>query len=337
MTKTLTIELVIPLQGSIVLAKWPEFKLQDFPIIAQKNLSLRLWFDASSTQWATPSTEEELKKTITPALHRVTATVTIIDVADDFAAWIESTRNPNSPENFAAIYRALADQVYDLVVSSVNRLISYIRVEKGQYWVDEYKISDRKDLHVQEQRAMIESGKWFSWYPPNHPICIDMPSESNPRYMDKADWGKAWDFVDSNKKPTLILELLAKAETLHHQGHERSALTEAVTALEIAVFAFARKADGVKFIPKEILNRFDTTKMDKIVEHLGCTTTVAWLFPLIFTEEQMSSETLKLCREAISERQNVIHNGQRQVTNLERQLGAIRSLSVYLFGLTRKE
>lgn len=70
----------------------------------------------------------------------------------------------------------------------------------------------------------------------------------------------------------------------------------------------------------------------KQVEHIGLTGTINYLFPVIFTEEQVSTELLQGCREAIEQRGNVVHGGQREV-NDERLLyflASIRKICVLL-------
>ena len=45
-------------------------------------------------------------------------------------------------------------------------------------------------------------------------------------------------FVIGNRRSPLVFELLARAEQLSGNGYTRAALTEAVTALEVAISDF---------------------------------------------------------------------------------------------------
>jgi hypothetical protein len=49
----------------------------------------------------------------------------------------------------------------------------------------------------------------------------------------------------SNAKLDLTRQLLARAEILAELGHDRAALTEAISALEVAVYRFARSERGL--------------------------------------------------------------------------------------------
>jgi hypothetical protein len=338
MTRTLHLEVVLPFHGSIALASWPSFKESDFPVFVEGRKSLRLRFDASSAAWATRFTDDELKNLTNPRLHSMFAEVTVTDISEDLAKWMSTTKSSHEPQHFAEAYRALADEIFDLIVNHANRLIAFVRAQKGQYWIEEYELLDGKDLHnlgdspnqVRTKARFDDDSEWFSWYPPFHPITIVVHTGENSRFLSIEDWQHAWQFVSSQRNTDLVLELLVNAESLHRNGHERSAVTEAITALEVALHRFAKNPQSKRILSAVIDTRFGIEKVEKIVSHLGFSTSLSLLLPLIFSEEELSSELLRTCRDALDQRNNVVHNGQRSVSNLSTMLDAIRMLSKFL-------
>jgi hypothetical protein len=95
-------------------------------------------------------------------------------------------------------------------VVGVNRLPSYVRIEKGQHWVRPMTLDPGLlASHASRMHAKARPGD--------------------------GDW-----FV--SRRPSLALELLAGAENIASGGNDRVALTEAVSALEVALARFARSA-----------------------------------------------------------------------------------------------
>ena len=61
---------------------------------------------------------------------------------------------------------------------------------------------------------------------------------------------------------------------------------------------------------------------------MGFSGTIHYLFPVIFSKEKMPTDILTDCQDAILERQNVVHNAQRDVPEdrLSVYLEAIRKM-----------
>ncbi len=68
----------------------------------------------------------------------------------------------------------------------------------------------------------------------------------------------------------------------------------------------------------------------------GLTAFVSFVLPILFAPSTLPDEVLTTCREAIAERQNVIHGGQRRVDRekLRNFLDGIQSLCKVLQGAT---
>ena len=108
----------------------------------------------------------------------------------------------------------------------------------------------------------------------------------------------------------------------------QGALTEAVSALEVAVHAFGRFPSTEKAFGPILGARLRLSSLSEQVQHIGLSGTVKYLLPAIFPEEKLPTEILQGCQEAVEERQNVIHNGKRDVdsNHTVRYLASIRKL-----------
>ena len=187
---------------------------------------------------------------------------------------------------------------------------------KGQYWLRKYpldKVEGTYAVHIALGAKVRVGSEWFRWFPDVRQLIISREGgcQDENRFIEQDSWLEAKEFVMSRRRTDLVWELLAGAEWLAGLGHRRSAITEAVTALEVAVFDFARRQEDV--LDATISSRVNVSSLKNWIEHMGLSGTLNYLFPLIFSEEQIPSDVLGGCQEAIQQRQNVVHNGQRDV------------------------
>ena len=52
-------------------------------------------------------------------------------------------------------------------------------------------------------------------------------------------------------------------------------------------------------------------RLDKQIEHMGLSGTVSYLLPLLLPDSVLAADVLSGCRDALTARQNIVHNGQR--------------------------
>jgi len=123
-------------------------------------------------------------------------------------------------------------------------------------------------------------------------------------------------------------ELLAAAEAFADAGSERVALTEAVTALEVAVSRFMDSPKVDYFLPEPSRSRLGLETLGNLFHRRGFTYSVSFLLPILFDPSTLPDEVLATCRQAIAERQNVVHRGARRVdpAKLRGFLGGIRKM-----------
>ena len=122
---------------------------------------------------------------------------------------------------------------------------------------------------------------------------------------------------------------MASAEELAGIAHRRASLVEAVTALEVAVAAFARMPDAQTAFGSKLANRMRLQSLESEISQLELSSAIKYLFPVIFTEEQLPTEVLRGCQESVEQRQSVVHNGQRNVDRVKLQMYLTSRRSAY--------
>jgi hypothetical protein len=212
--------------------------------VGEDSITLKLWFDIPSIWWARQNKEEDLPHMANVLAHQVFADAIIHDVRDDLLQYMaqrDFTRCPTPDEQpLQQRYDEMAEQLLFLALRTLNRLLSYVRSKKGQYWLSEYPLDvGRMAAYYAsfKAQARVENGPWFRFGPSNTSFMhIELVPEE--RYVRRDEWDEIRAFVRSSARTPLARTLLAGAEVLAANGHRRGALTEAVTALEIALYAF---------------------------------------------------------------------------------------------------
>jgi hypothetical protein len=306
------------------------------------SITLKLWFDITSTWWARQNKEEDLPRMSNVLAHRVFADAIIHDVRDDLLQYIaqrDFTRLPTPEEQLLQQrYDEVAEQLLILVFETLNRLLSYVKSKKGQYWLSEYPLDvGRMAAYYDSFKAQVrvESGPWFRFGPSN----IDsrhierVPEE---RYVRHDEWDEIRAFVLSSARTPLARTLLAGAEALAANGDRRSALTEAVTALEVTLHAFAEHPNAQRAFGPRLAQRLNIEPLKQQVKRIGLTCSISYLLPVILPESVLPQQVIQDCREAIAQRNNVVHDGQRNVRPevLRTSLTAIRRMCDLLESIT---
>ncbi len=120
------------------------------------------------------------------------------------------------------------------------------------------------------------------------------------------------------------------------EGYRRSAITEAVAALEAATSRFSEspRLEGLR--ETELDNRIDSPRLRTQVENMGFSGTWRYLIPLLFSAKVLSDDLLNQCRQAIEIRGDVVHRRRRDVeeAKLWSLLDAIRKTYTILARFT---
>jgi hypothetical protein len=268
----------------------------------------------------------------------ILAIVRVRAVSDEVISVILSKRGQEKGPNdeLGVIYDDIAARILNLTIRYINRIILYARNNKGQYWLETYDIDLRQMssyfLKFKAKGKIDGEEEWFRWYPYNVDFreirCVD-----EDRYITQQDWDDVKKYIASTRTPNLSLELLANAENLLGNGHRRSAVIEAVSALAVA--RFSRNPRIASFDP-DINKRINLSNLKPQIKHLGFSATVRFLLPLLFTESVLSNQIIRECEQIVSIRQTVVHNGQRDVEESKAYSGlqAIRQLVTILDDFT---
>jgi hypothetical protein len=276
--------------------------------------------------------------------HRVFADAIIHDVRDDLLQYMaqrDFTRPPTPEEHpLQQCYDEVAEQLLSLVLKTLNRLLSYVRSKKGQYWLSEYPLDVGRmtAYYVSfKAQARVESGPWFRFGPSNiDSRHIELVPEE--RYVRRDEWDEIRAFVRSSARTPLARTLLAGAEALAANGDRRSALTEAVTALEVTLHAFAEHPNAERAFGPRLAQRLNTKSLKRQVERMGLTRSISYLIPVILPESVLPQQVIQDCQVAIAQRGNVVHQGQHDVRPeiLRTSLTAIRRMCDLLESLTTR-
>jgi len=212
-------------------------------------------------------------------------------------------------------YQQLGWRILRAVVSAVNRFIAWVYAQKLHYWLhtrDEHAEMMMSRNAEFRARVSIDSGPSLRWCPPSMDK-INVGTIGGERGLRAHDWAVLGDFLRSNRRPDLVGELLSNAAALVALGHHRAALIEAVSALEVALRTFARQPDPAALKPP-IAGVLDSSQgLRAAVDHLGLSCSLRHLLPVVLAEAALPSNAHKVSCTALDTRQNVVHNGQREV------------------------
>jgi hypothetical protein len=274
-----------------------------------------------------PVNDELINNWANIAANKVFVSVEIRDVSDELTQFIYDERDhPGGLHHGMQVdhqdYERLKKEYYELgeivlreAFTILNRLISYARNYKDQYWLNEYAI-DFDNLNslnnLFDAKVSMQGRDSVRWCPPARNV-IQAILMDEKISIHREDWGKLQEFVGVDIKPDFILELLSNADLFVAEERRRSAIVEAISALELAVVRFSQapKLDGLRTHDESI--RIDIERLRIQVEHLGFSGTVKYLLPLLFPPEILATDILKKSQEAIEIRNTVIHNGRRDI------------------------
>lgn len=350
MSKSLLVRMEIPINPhgfdesrfadtSITFHEWLPLESDQSIVVHDDQMTLTFWINMDCVMTVAGIDEEDIPRHQNIEVGKIFADVKVEDVSDELADFIARTdyyqRGPDqhTPEEKRLIpeYGQLGERVYRFTLERLNQLLSYVRGDKGQYWLENHPVDPEQMGGIFTRfkaRVKVEETDWTPWEPTQLGGVFRVQMADTKRYIGKDDWQRIGEFVNASRRPELVGELLAGAEALAASGRRRGALTEAVTALEVAVSRFAKNPYANKEFGSQFAERLNLDSLQSQNARLGSTSTLSYLFPLIFTEDQMPTDVLKGCQAAIAQRQNVVHKGARDVAEnkLSSHLSSIRRM-----------
>ncbi len=287
-------------------------------VVDEEGMRILLWFDEKCTWYGHQLNTNELINYASIPASNLNVDVQIRGLTDDLLEYIQRPYSlavtAKKHETLQLEYEKIGDKILESVIRRVNRLISYARSYKGQYWLKEFSIDSNLlrfgFIHF-KARGQVDEGSHFSFHPFHEYLLVGNDDQS--RYITELEWAQFKSFVSGSSKPNLVGELLAGAEYLLNIDHYRSAITEAVTALEVAVSSFAKNCNTEKTFAPDLAQRLSLNNLKSQIKHLGFSATVNYLLPIILSEELLPTSVLTGCQSALNLRQNIVHNGQRNI------------------------
>lgn len=331
MDKKITIKYVIPvsnenenLDKGIKFYCWIPSEDDALEIENQK-IKSKIWVDDSCIDLP-PGSPQEIKNWVNVSVEKVYLEITLI-VDSILAQFIYDERDRRyqkhhgiqpDDERYPDLnkeYEQIGFDTMNHALKIYNNFVAYVRNIKGQYWLEQWEFhNDNLAGYTNHFNCMvkIDDDDWVKWIPSTVPV-IHFNVKSDELYLRKDDWTNARNYIERENRTTLALELIANSQSLLDQGLRRSALIEAVSALERAIFDFGKnpKTEELKITTDN--NRIDIQRLHAQMKHLGFSGTLRYLIPLFFDEQTLSTETLRQCYDAIERRGNIVHNGARDI------------------------
>lgn len=314
--------------GGITFASWlPESKEKAVKV-EKDNLVCEIWFDKSVIQ-PTVTQMSDTKYWTPMEAQFASGFVTVTGISEPLKRYIESSREQREiHEVLEDEHQQLATNVVHLIIDTYNRIVQYVRNYLGQYWVTETAL--RSSAYEQclrlKCRVPIDGDLWLLFAPRRGNSMLITVVLDTSRHINEKNWAELCSFVEQNKKSPRYKELFTGAEEIKSYGHNRAALLEAIAALESALQRFAQSPNAEKLYGHKLKSRMESASLTKQVQHMGFSGSIGFLLPVILDEALLPTAIVEGCRIAIEVRNNVVHNGQRDIKPdvLNKSLSSIR-------------
>lgn len=203
---------------ALIFTHWLPLAENDFIVIHRDDMTIKFWFDKGCLGHV--MTVDDVADHVNVLVDKIFIDVLLNDLPSEFIDYIEQSASSPSPPSgpYRQVYADLGERVYLLSLSYLNKLIAYVRSQKGQYWLHEYPI-DVGMMYSQNNHFKAEvliNGKWIRWKPSDETVIRSRGGfcHEKSRFLDQDAWAKARNFVISQRRTSLVWELLAGAEWL---------------------------------------------------------------------------------------------------------------------------
>jgi hypothetical protein len=244
----------------------------------------------------------------TVAKVRITAETALTDAEHDILTAIRNgAAGAGVPE--------LAKRLCEAVTVVTNKVVDFARHSLGQWWLQPLPI-----FH--------DAGLFFRWFTvtyaidgqhqgrllPTSTVKLSVEGAPGASFLRRADLATLRKFVASSTRSSGVREFLANARALAQKGDHRSAVVEAVSAMEVALHQFAKSDKAGRRWESKFRGRVTISKLSGHVEKLGLSKSVAYLLPLLFSARALPKEAIEQATAAIDARNSVAHHGQRSLS-----------------------
>jgi hypothetical protein len=254
------------------------------------------------------------EKCVTNNVVRVVRVALEVVLADDLFGCVQPgekavqyklpSQGPIDPE-IDRFYRT----IYKEAGSAINFLITCFRVAAHQTWLNDIPTEDEYigNFFRRVQAAdLVVDGQHHDLAPAPYAFTVE-----GGKHVANAQRLDAVRALASAGRIPLAAELLANAERLWERAHYRAAVVEIGAAIEATLHRFAARPDMSR-LNSERIERLGMS-MDKIVGELGIRGSIRILLPLLVPTALVDDYAMELVIAAIDLRNEVVHNGKRNL------------------------
>ncbi|MDD3926782.1 MAG: hypothetical protein PHT33_09010 [bacterium] len=227
--------------------------------------------------------------------------------------------------------------IIDIIQPAVSRVIDILRATYGQYWLREFEKWDSREnslgsycsSYLQMKWSLDDGAHWKDFIPGEKIIYgIAVLHTDYSEYLDYNDWLELQKLIDDKYEPSLATHLVAQANNLMEHCNFEFALVTAVTAFEIAVEEYLRKAWEDKGANEEISSLISAINKLSLINKVDL---------ICVSLNDVSLDCIEHAKKAISKRNKVVHEGLRlpRTTDTKDKLRGLISVIDALLGLPK--
>jgi hypothetical protein len=272
-----------------------------------------------------PGSPEELKLYVELFCRGLTMEIEVKQIDPEILVALEDKRITEKTEEFGR-------ELSQVVISVYNSLIDYFRNIAKEYWLEPLMLSpyswQSPQGYFNHWQAIWRNttGTWQRLLIGKNVNYGVTTLANENEYVDKDKWLNAASFIEAGKQAPMVTVLLANSLQHLDQLNGRLAVVEAVAAIDAYIGFYLPKLllrlpEAAKTLTKQIREAqelLEDTAIEeghiaKFVEGKGLRGTVDEVFKIIMTEVGLVPEDVKNVREAINERNLVLHSSKRKV------------------------
>lgn len=272
-----------------------------------------------------PDSPEELARYVELFCKELTMEVEVTEVDPEVLAALEDGRTTEKTEEFGR-------DLSEAVIRVYNGLIDYFRNIGREYWLEPITISPYAWRSPQGRfngwRAvwLDARGKWRR-------LLVGMDEDFRSTslagkndYVDQGRWREVVAFIEAGKRAPMTTVLIANSLLHLSQDNDRLTVVEAVTAVEAYINTYLPKLllrlpEAGRKLAEQIrkeqglpdASAIEERHVKKLLENKGLRGTVDEVFTIMASEVGLSNDDVGDVREAIDERNLVLHGSKREV------------------------
>lgn len=302
---------------------------------SEGRLTATLSFDETCSE---NKTAEQVARHLNTSASHINVDVQIDHVPIELADFIwaqakkdliqEEQLQKNNPvyAKSAADYGRLAEEALRFGIKAYNRLVDYARTEKQQYWLNRCKFDSRNPgqtaIRFFARISFLNSTTFIGQVLLNafpNIISLDVVfSPEGPAYAIRSEEGShVQDFLNSASRVRSVLEFLANAKELLGADHPRSAIIEAMAAIETAMTQFFQVSKLERREDVDIPNEFNVETIVKSLSRIGVGNSIKFLLPLTLPTSKLPQTVIDQCYELYELRNKTIHDEKRNFQGIE--------------------